>query len=298
MEGLNELKELVQKELNIKEKEEESPKKVTLKELMEQKEAAQVAAFFGLNQPDSDSFVNNYSNNNSDGGSIFENLTAPNYVDNYDSNVNNFSQVPNYVEDQHQVIDINNSSSIILGNNVPDFASNNQNVIISSPAMQSVKKENKIEYIPSVSETRNLKDNSVLHQCALETKRNLEGETQKIHSTLWNFIAQTKTIESFCGCMNPVSYPYNFRTAVFNEAQYSFLRKKFYDLHQYNISPVFMSLYRQTFSELQLCYFVHFTISHVIPSLVRFLLIFFIIYILFYFVIVTIFVFTDFFLLN
>ena len=95
------------------------------------------------------------------------------------------------------------------------------------------------------------------HRENLETKKNLEKITQQIHSALWSFPTQDTIYEGICGCNVPVQYNYNCRIATFNQSLFENLSEKFLELHEFNANSVFMSLYQQTYSELQLSRYIH-----------------------------------------
>ena len=120
-----------------------------------------------------------------------------------------------------------------------------------------------------------------IHKDALQYKVSLEKISQQSHSSLWTFPTHEKTIEGFCGCNALVTYVYNIRVATFNQSLFEELTQKFFELHEHNINEVFMTLYEQTVSELQLSRLVHSQVS-VLLCMVIILIIFFLLeYLLF-----------------
>ena len=92
---------------------------------------------------------------------------------------------------------------------------------------------------------------------ALQRKVALEKQSQQTHSSLWTFPTEEKFIEGICGCNAVVVYHYSFRVATFNQRLYETLFEQFLEIHDHNIKEVFMTLYEQTVSELQLSRLVH-----------------------------------------
>lgn len=101
------------------------------------------------------------------------------------------------------------------------------------------------------------------HRFALEQKRIIEQQSQTWHSSLWTFPVHQQQIQGTCGCAAPVTYKFQFRVATFNNSLFEQLSAKFLELHNYNISGVFMSLYDQTFAEMQLSRTVHAKIQEI-----------------------------------
>jgi len=85
----------------------------------------------------------------------------------------------------------------------------------------------------------------------------LEKQSQEYHSNLWTFPIHEKSIEGFCGCNSMVTYVYSMRIATFNQALFDRLFQQFLDIHEHNVNDVFMTLFEQTVSELQLSRLVH-----------------------------------------
>ena len=109
------------------------------------------------------------------------------------------------------------------------------------------------------------------HRNALDHKKTLDKKTQSGHASLWTFPTQERSLEGYCGCNVPAVYTYTFRVATFNQSLFDRLKEDFLELHEHNTGEVFMTLFEQTVSELQLSRLIHAQIPR-LSSMVRSLL--------------------------
>jgi len=116
------------------------------------------------------------------------------------------------------------------------------------------------------SQLRSVLSSSCSHRTALEQKLSIEKEVQALHASLWVFQDQPRVLEGLCACQMRVNYQYIIKIATFHEALFQQLKSKFEYLHQYNVRSVFLSLYEQTFYEMQLSRQVHSKIQELVSN--------------------------------
>jgi hypothetical protein len=120
-----------------------------------------------------------------------------------------------------------------------------------------------IKIFPLGNECKSLTLRSSFHNECLGKKLAFEKETREIHFSLWSFVPYSRRVDSICGCGNKVSFPNEYQVAEIDNARLQLLMQKFDNLHNFNVDRVFMSLYRQTFTEFQLLLLANYMTSQI-----------------------------------